>query len=116
MKSVAICVVMVLAVLQLVQPGQAIECPAVDSCLAQCVPFLIGGAGPTPACCKGVQSLKDMAVTHADKTTACNCVKQAAAKVANIKPDAVSSLPTKCGIPFSFPVSVSTDCSNIPLY
>ncbi|KAH9707243.1 non-specific lipid-transfer protein [Citrus sinensis] len=43
---------------------------------------------------------------------ACDCVKAAAARYPNIKEDAASSLPTKCGVQIGIPISKTTNCAK----
>ncbi|KAK9152990.1 hypothetical protein Sjap_000470 [Stephania japonica] len=115
MKKVIICVLVVLAMVQLmVEPSQAVNCVDVDRSLLPCLTFLTGQV-PEPAggCCDGVKALKGMVTTTADKRQACNCVKLAAAHYQNIKDDAVSSLAGKCGTPVSFPISKNIDCNSL---
>ncbi|OVA11577.1 Plant lipid transfer protein/Par allergen [Macleaya cordata] len=116
MKQVVICVMVALAMVQfMVEPGSAITCADVDRNLVQCTSYLTGSvAQPAPGCCAGVTSLKGMAITTPDKRFACNCIKEAAARYQNIKDEAVSSLPSKCGVQISFPISKNFDCNSIP--
>ena len=116
MNKVIISVLVVLATVQLmVEPSQAVNCVDVDKSLVKCISYLTG-AVPLPAegCCDGVKQLKGMVATTADRRQACTCVKTAAAKYQNIKDDAVSALPTKCGTPLSFPISKNINCDTIP--
>ncbi|KAF5181859.1 Non-specific lipid-transfer protein [Thalictrum thalictroides] len=116
MKRVALCLVVVLAMIQLmVKPSEAVNCVQVDLSLKQCVPYITGKATePASACCDGIKQLKVQVVTTTDKRQACNCVKQAASLMPNVKGDAVSALPGKCGTPLSFPISKDFDCNTIP--
>ncbi|KAI3938107.1 hypothetical protein MKW98_018663 [Papaver atlanticum] len=116
MMKVFFCVVVVLAMAHvMVEPSQAtFTCTDVDKCLVQCMPYLVGTATvPASACCDGVKQIKGMAITVEDKRQACGCVKDAANKYQNIKEDAASGLPTKCGVPLSYPISKNIDCSTI---
>ncbi|OVA09213.1 Plant lipid transfer protein/Par allergen [Macleaya cordata] len=114
MMKVFVCVMAVLAMVQLmVEPSQAIDCADVDRSLVPCMPYLTGGAAqPAAGCCAGVKQLTAMATTTPDKRAACNCVKEAASHYQNIKDDAATGLPTKCGIPLSFPISKNIDCNS----
>lgn len=103
----------VLAMVQfMVKPGEAVNCGQVDSALASCIPYLMNGGSPAPACCDGVKNLKDITPTVADRRAACDCVKAAAARYPNIKEDAASSLPTKCGVQMNIPISKNTNCAK----
>ncbi|XP_072993096.1 non-specific lipid-transfer protein A-like [Typha latifolia] len=116
MKGVAAALILALAMAHLiVGPSNAISCGDVDMCLLPCVSYLTGQR-PTPAaaCCDGVNKLKSMATTTPDRRYACNCMKQAASHFASISDDAVSNLPTACGTPLPFPISLKFDCSSIP--
>ncbi|XP_058100034.1 non-specific lipid-transfer protein A-like [Magnolia sinica] len=116
MKGAAVCVLMVLAVAQLmVDPGHAITCGDVTKCIGPCVPFLTGTQpNPGNACCAGVNQLKGLAPTTTDRRAACACVKTAAANFKNLNADAVSSLPAQCGTPLPFPINKDTNCEIIP--
>jgi Protease inhibitor/seed storage/LTP family len=94
-------------------PGEAITCMDVDLCVAPCISYLTGSqSSPSAACCEGVKKLKSLPSSTDEKRFACNCVKQAAAKFSNIKEDAVKGLPTACGTPLPFPISLQFDCST----
>ncbi|KAI3921926.1 hypothetical protein MKX01_005615 [Papaver californicum] len=97
----------------MVEPSQAtFTCTNVDWCLVQCVPHLVGTqVVPASACCDGVKQIKGMTITIEDERQACGCVKDAANKYQNIKEDATSGLPTKCGFPLAYPISKNIDCN-----
>ncbi|XVE76857.1 hypothetical protein DITRI_Ditri13aG0014000 [Diplodiscus trichospermus] len=115
MKGAIISVLVALAMVQfMAKPGEAaVTCQDVDSSLAPCVPYLSTGAGnPSGPCCDGVRRIKDIAQTTPDKQAACNCAKDAAARMPSLKEDAAASLPAKCNVQVSFPISKSIDCSR----
>ncbi|KAJ9188530.1 hypothetical protein P3X46_003881 [Hevea brasiliensis] len=114
MKGLVISVLVVVAlVLFMVMPGEAVDCGQVSSCLASCIPFLTGGeASPSSPCCTGIKNLEALAPTTADRRAACERVKTAAALYPNIKEDAASSLPKKCGVELNIPISKTTDCQR----
>ena len=115
MKSVIISVFVVLAMVQfMVKPGQAaVSCDEVNEYLASCIPYLTSGAGnPSAQCWGGVGKLQKISETTADKQAACNCVKQAAARIPTIKEDAASSLPAKCNVQINYPISKNTNCQE----
>ncbi|KAE8665625.1 Non-specific lipid-transfer protein A [Hibiscus syriacus] len=97
-----------------IQEQTTVNCDQVRGTLVHCVPFLTGTqAVPTADCCSGVSRLQTIATTTADKQAACNCVKDTAATMPSIKEDAAASLPAKCNVQVSFPISRKTDCKNI---
>ncbi|CAA3022260.1 non-specific lipid-transfer A-like [Olea europaea subsp. europaea] len=51
--------------------------------------------------------------TTQDRQTACGCLKTAASHYTNLKPDAASQLPTKCGVSIGVPISPTVDCREI---
>ncbi|XP_050209856.1 non-specific lipid-transfer protein A-like [Mercurialis annua] len=111
MKGVAISMLVMLAIVQLLMPGEAVDCGQVNSSLATCIPFLTGAdASPSASCCAGIKNIKTLAQTLADKRAACECIKTAAAHYPNIKDDAASSLPKKCGADINIPISRTTNC------
>lgn len=94
-------------------PSEAITCMDVDMCVAPCMSYLTGAeSSPSAACCEGVKRLKSLPSSTDEKRFACNCVKQAASKIADIKDDAIKGLPTACGTPLPFPISLQFDCST----
>ncbi|XP_021906816.1 non-specific lipid-transfer protein A-like [Carica papaya] len=115
MKGAVVSMLLMTVMAQLlVKPGEAaVTCTQVDASLAACIPYLTAGGTPATACCDGVKNLKAITPTTADRQTACNCVKEAAARHPNIKEDAASSLPTKCGVQMNIPISKNTNCQNI---
>ncbi|PON74058.1 Lipid transfer protein/Par allergen [Parasponia andersonii] len=93
-------------------PGQAITCQQVDVALSSCVSYLTGNAGePSPACCNGVSSIKENTPTKLDRQTACQCVKDAAAKISSLKDDVAQQLPAKCKVQINVPISKTVDCN-----
>ncbi|MCD7452711.1 hypothetical protein HAX54_017835 [Datura stramonium] len=87
-----------------------LTCGQVDASLAPCIPYLTQGGEPGAACCSGVKSLKGLAQSTADKKVACNCVKAAANRYANLKDDAAQALPSKCGVTMDTPISRNVNC------
>ncbi|OMP00690.1 Plant lipid transfer protein/Par allergen [Corchorus olitorius] len=116
MKGVVMAVLLMVAMVQfMAKPGveATVTCPQVTSALAPCLTYLTTGAGaPPPLCCSGLGNLQKMAQSPADKQVACNCAKDAAARVPNIKEDAAASLPAKCNIQVNFPISKNTNCQE----
>ncbi|XP_006437824.2 non-specific lipid-transfer protein A [Citrus clementina] len=114
MKAAIVSMLVLVALMQMiVTPGEAITCGQVDASLASCIPYLIAGGNPDAACCDGVKNLKSITPATADRRAACECVKAAAARYPNIKEDAASSLPQKCGVQMNIPISKTTNCANI---
>ncbi|EEF35288.1 Nonspecific lipid-transfer protein B, putative [Ricinus communis] len=115
MKGIIISVlgVTVIMVQLMAMQGVAIDCAQVNLLLGTCMPYLIGfDSSPSLACCAGVRNLKRLAPTTADRRVACDCVKAAAARHPNIRDDAASTLPNKCGVDFNIPVSNTTKCQE----
>ncbi|KHG04165.1 Non-specific lipid-transfer A [Gossypium arboreum] len=115
MKRAVISVFVMLAMFQfVVKQGQAaVTCKQVDDALAACVPYLTNGGVPSTPCCNGVGELRNSAETTADRQAACNCVKQAAARIPTIKEDDAATLPAKCHVQVDFPISKNTNCEDI---
>ena len=111
---VSFAVVLCMVLMTARQAQAAISCGQVTGALAPCLSYLTGTGDASPQCCSGVKRLQSMASTQADRRAACNCVKSAASRYSNLKPDRASSLPSKCGVKFSFNVSPSTNCNSIP--
>ncbi|KAL9441163.1 hypothetical protein AB3S75_019775 [Citrus x aurantiifolia] len=112
MKSVVIFVLVVAMFQFVVKAGEAVTCGQVDASLASCISYLTAGGSPSAVCCDGVKNLKTITPTTVDRRAACDCVKAAAARYPNIKEDAASSLPTKCGVEMNIPISKSINCAK----
>ncbi|KAK3030858.1 hypothetical protein RJ639_035787 [Escallonia herrerae] len=99
MKGVAITMLVVLAMVQfMARSGQAaVTCGQVDSSIAPCISYVTGGGNPPDSCCAGVRNLMAMTPAQADRKAACECLKAAAARYPNLRPDAASNLPQRCG-------------------
>ncbi|CAM8933681.1 unnamed protein product [Rhodiola kirilowii] len=110
-------VVMLIFVFQLavaVATDRTCEDVEIEKSLIQCIPYLRGGAtSPTEACCEGVKNLnKHIAPTKTDRQKACQCLKDAAARVP-VKPKSATELPEKCGVETEIPISPQVDCKSI---
>ncbi|CAN4125942.1 unnamed protein product [Withania somnifera] len=118
MKAVAVVLVLVIqAMVQLAIAGPprqqwGITCGQVDTNLAPCVPFLTQGGEPGAACCSGVKTLSGLAQSTDVRRTACNCLKAAANRYANLKDDAAQALPGKCGVSLNIPISRTVNCDT----
>ncbi|KAL0450559.1 UNVERIFIED_CONTAM: Non-specific lipid-transfer protein 1 [Sesamum latifolium] len=113
MKGVAVIFVVVLAVVSLVaMPGEAISCGDVQGSLAPCLAYLTGGGEPSSSCCGGVRSLSGSLQSQQDRQTACYCMKSAASSF-NVRSDAASNLPGKCGVSIGMTVTPDIDCSKV---
>ncbi|XP_057981608.1 non-specific lipid-transfer protein A-like [Malania oleifera] len=110
---VAVLVAMAVAVMAAELGHGAVTCGQVNFSLAACLPYLTAGGAPSPACCKGVVSLKGLARTTDDKRAACKCIKEAASHYPSIKEDVAAALPAKCGVSIDIPISTRTNCDII---
>ncbi|KAK8339476.1 hypothetical protein V6Z11_A08G037300 [Gossypium hirsutum] len=91
MKGLVISVIVAVTMVQfMAEPGETavVSCDEVDECLVYC----------------------KIAVTTAEKQTACSCIKEAAAGFPSIKEGVASSLPNKCNVQFNYPISKNTNC------
>ena len=114
MKGIAVTLLVVLAMATFVaRPSEAaITCGQVQASLSQCIGYLMQGGTPSAECCAGVKSLKDLTQSQSDRQAACECLKKAATDHPNIKPDAATDLPKKCGVPSSVPISHTGNCQK----
>ncbi|CAO2186835.1 unnamed protein product [Urochloa humidicola] len=103
-------------VIMAAKPGEgAVTCAAVDANLLPCVGYVTGKeAAPPGECCAGVKRIRAMPSNTAERRQACECVKQAAARFPGLNADAIASLPTQCGAPLPFPLTLNFDCTTIP--
>ncbi|CAL5004229.1 unnamed protein product [Urochloa decumbens] len=94
----------------------AVTCAEVDASLLPCVGYLTGKeAAPPGECCAGVKRIRVMPSGTAERRQACECVKQAAAKFPGLNANAIASLPTQCGAPLPFPLTLNFDCTTMPI-
>ncbi|KAM1370006.1 hypothetical protein ACFX15_039778 [Malus domestica] len=114
MKGIVIPKLVILAMAHLMlQQGEAVvSCGQVDSNLAPCVSYLTKRGNLDPACCTGVQNIKNLAQTTADKQAACECCKAAANRFPSVDEVTASTLPGKCGIVMNIPISKTTNCQR----
>lgn len=98
--------------LVVVELGEAITCGEVEGALSPCVPYLTQGGDPSGSCCNGVKKLVQTTPTRQDRQDACECMKAAATHYSNLKPDAASNLPSRCGVTTALPVSPSINCKR----
>ncbi|XP_018498325.2 non-specific lipid-transfer protein 1-like [Pyrus x bretschneideri] len=95
MKGIVISKLVLLAMAHLmVQQGEAVvSCGQVDSNLAPCVSYLTKRGNLDSAYCTGVQNIKNLAQTTADKQAACECCKAAANRFPSVDEVTASTLP-----------------------
>ncbi|GER50486.1 non-specific lipid-transfer protein [Striga asiatica] len=113
--NVAMLVVVALAAALIgLPPGEAVSCSDVQGSLSPCLAYLTGngGAEPTGSCCGGMRSLVGNLESRQDRQTACSCIKSAASSY-NVRSDAASSLPGKCGVSIGMSVSPDIDCNQV---
>ncbi|CAO2205667.1 unnamed protein product [Urochloa humidicola] len=91
----------------------AVTCAEVDANLLPCVGYVTGKeAAPPGECCAGVKRIRALPSGTAERRQACECVKQAAARFPGLNADAIRTLPTQCGAPLPFPLSLNFDCTT----
>ncbi|XP_010523199.2 PREDICTED: non-specific lipid-transfer protein A-like [Tarenaya hassleriana] len=91
----------------------AVNCGEVDRSLVPCIIYLQNGGSPSASCCGGVKHIEAITPTTTDRQDACECLKQAAQNYPNLKEEAASTLPAKCGVSFNIPISKATNCKVI---
>ncbi|KAI3699732.1 hypothetical protein L2E82_44210 [Cichorium intybus] len=112
MKGATVAILALIAMaLVMVHPAQAITCGDLAGMLRPCVGYLQGGGSPSSDCCAGARRVQGATQSQADRRTACNCAKSAAAQF-RFRQDAASSLPGKCGISTSIPINPSVNCNT----
>ncbi|KAK2389455.1 hypothetical protein P8452_27161 [Trifolium repens] len=107
------CVVLLMCIVIAPMAEAGISCGTVSGTLTQCITYLRGGPGPSPACCAGVKRLNAAARTTPDRQTACNCLKQAAGAISGLNTNNAGALPGKCGVSIPYKISTSTNCATI---
>ncbi|XP_051148227.1 non-specific lipid-transfer protein 1-like [Andrographis paniculata] len=115
-RVIAAAVILAAAILAVSSVSEAaVNCGRVDLALAPCLNYLRGRGGnyPSKPCCDGVRAVKGMVGSPADRRAACNCVKAAANRYADLKDAAAQSLAGKCGVQLSIPVSRYVDCNKL---
>lgn len=111
-KFACVVVVMCMVVLGALVSEAAISCGEISTRLAPCLPFLLGGLGPSGLCCDGVKTVNDTASTTPDLQATCNCLKDLAAGVSGLNLGNAEALPSKCNVDVHYKISPSTDCST----
>ncbi|KAI5010730.1 hypothetical protein ZWY2020_012867 [Hordeum vulgare] len=92
----------------------AVTCGDVTSAIAPCMSYATGQAtAPSAGCCGGVKTLNGKASTAADRQAACRCLKNLAGNFNGISMGNAASIPGKCGVSVSFPISTSVDCNKL---
>nr|XP_043608139.1 non-specific lipid-transfer protein AP10-like [Erigeron canadensis] len=113
-RSMAVAMLaMVTMSLVMVHQTEAINCNQLANMLAPCLNYLKNGGTPTSSCCNGARQVQGATRSQADRRAACKCAKSAAGKY-QVRGDAVSSLPGKCGISTTIPINPSVNCNSIP--
>ncbi|KAI7742492.1 hypothetical protein M8C21_019412 [Ambrosia artemisiifolia] len=103
---------MIVMALVMVHPSEAISCGELSNMLTPCLGYLRSGAGsPTKSCCDGARRVQGATRSRADRRTACNCFKSAAPQL-KVRPDLASSLPGKCGVSTTIPISPRVNCNS----
>ena len=91
----------------------AVTCGYVTYTIGPCQPYVTGrAAAPSAGCCSGVRSLNGQASTAADRRAACGCLKNLAGSFKGVNMGNAASIPGKCSVSVSFPISTSVDCSK----
>ncbi|KAL5224345.1 hypothetical protein ABZP36_010984 [Zizania latifolia] len=110
-----VAVVAVLAALVVAETASAaVTCGDVTSAIAPCLSYVMGRTGaPSSSCCGGVRTLNSKASTAADRRAACSCLKNMAGSLRGVNMGSAATIPSKCGVAVSFPISTSVDCSKI---
>jgi hypothetical protein len=90
----------------------AISCDQVDNVMKPCLPFALGGAGPSAECCSGVKAVQNQVHSTADRQAACVCFKAAAAGISGLNLANAAAIPSKCGITVPYTISPTMDCSK----
>ncbi|TVU27274.1 hypothetical protein EJB05_29874 [Eragrostis curvula] len=110
-----VAVVAVLAVLVASETASAaISCGQVTSAITPCLTYAMGRASsPSTQCCAGVRSLNSQASSTADRRAACSCLKNMAGAARGVSMGNAASIPGKCGVSVSMPISTTVDCSKV---
>ena len=105
----------VLAALAVAETASAaVSCSDVTSAIAPCMGYAMGkAAAPSAGCCSGVKSLSGKATTAADRQAACGCLKKMAGSLNGVNMGNAASIPGKCNVPVSIPISSNVDCSKL---
>lgn len=92
----------------------AISCSTVYSDLMPCLGYMMGsGKQAVPAaCCSGINSLYNAAVTTADRQSVCSCIKSAA-KGVSLDVNRAATVLSKCGVSVPYKITADMDCSKV---
>ncbi|KAF5200442.1 hypothetical protein FRX31_009970 [Thalictrum thalictroides] len=111
MKGVMIIGLLVmLSMVLMVKPIEAITCPGVGPMVRSCMNYLVGITDNlSRICCGRMWKIKTMMVTTDDKRQMCNCLKRTASGQ-KIKEAAIAALPARCGLLLPFTISKNMNC------
>ncbi|KAJ8770364.1 hypothetical protein K2173_014977 [Erythroxylum novogranatense] len=104
---------MVLAEVMVTDVQADIDCNSVENELLPCISFLQNGNEASLACCNGVKSVNNTAITTIGRQQTCRCLQNAANQFPGINPKNAAELPDKCGVRIPFTIGPSTDCSKV---
>ncbi|KAH0458085.1 hypothetical protein IEQ34_013400 [Dendrobium chrysotoxum] len=116
MSRPAAAVLMAAVLVAVLSPSSeaAVSCSDVFQKLMPCLSYLQSGGNSAPPspCCNGISALMTEATVKADRQTACNCLKRAAASVSGINFGLAGALPQRCGVNIPYKISPTTDCNK----
>ncbi|XP_047333367.1 non-specific lipid-transfer protein 1-like [Impatiens glandulifera] len=114
-KIVVAVMTMVMIMMFSTETAAELKCGTVFQTLSPCLGYIrtSGDKKPLPACCNGVRSLNEAAVTTPDRQTACNCLKQVATGYSPAIVAVAATIPAKCGVSIPYKIDPTTDCSKV---
>uniref|UniRef100_A0A7N0UB10 Non-specific lipid-transfer protein n=1 Tax=Kalanchoe fedtschenkoi TaxID=63787 RepID=A0A7N0UB10_KALFE len=106
--------IFVLLALMTSHKADAITCADGVQALVPCELFLVGGGPnlPSSECCASAQTLNSITRSVEDRTTLCQCFKNAAGSY-GISPARAEELPKMCHINIKLNITPDADCSKI---
>ncbi|XWS54155.1 hypothetical protein CRYUN_Cryun10bG0064900 [Craigia yunnanensis] len=95
--------------------GESIYCSKVANYFFPCITYLVEfEPKPAEGCCGGLEDLNKIAKDKKGPENICQCiVNMAYAMNVPFVASRIQSLPEECHIQFSFPVSISMNCSRV---
>ncbi|XP_058734673.1 non-specific lipid-transfer protein A-like [Vicia villosa] len=115
MKNLRMILMLLVLLLLTMEQVHGFDCEQAKTSVHSCTSFLVGDdAEPSTTCCDGIKLIKSSVTTVDERRAACECIKNWASNIPNIKEDLAISLPKRCGVDIGFPITPNMNCNDIP--
>ncbi|CAL5197943.1 unnamed protein product [Lathyrus oleraceus] len=113
MKKLSMILILLVPLLLTMEQVHGFDCEKAKTSVSSCESFVTGGdQEPSSTCCNGISSVGSSATTVDERRAACQCLKEWANKIPNIREDLAISLPKRCGLDKALPIPENLDCNK----